>query len=131
MRTDNELQELINNLRDLFVYRQGFTEYNRETQSYANIVLKRIAILTNTFDKMKKNEINNIRNELIINDAVTGKKIELIDTDRIDGRIKNLLSDNNMFSCSYDEIIYNKYRINEKYHPNGWYFNKSIHLISF
>lgn len=108
MKESNELIDIINQLKNLFAYKDGILLYNKKTQNKANVLLEQIATLTKTFDNTIRNEKSNIRNELIITDTTTGERRELIDIDSIDERVKNVLKSNNMFSCLKSLALCNK-----------------------
>ena len=103
-----ELEDKINQLKNLFVYRNGILLYDRNTQDRASDLLIEIATITETFDKTIKKEKKNIENELVIMDSNTGEEIELVDTDSIDVRVRNVLEDNNVFSCLKSLALSNK-----------------------
>ena len=62
----NELLELINQLKNLFAYKDEILLYNKRTQDKANILLEQIATRTKTFDstvkklKKKSKEYDNL-----------------------------------------------------------------------
>ena len=108
MKSYNELQDLINELKNLFVYKKEILTYNQQTHEKARLLLDRIASITKTYDNTIKNESSNIRDELTIIDSSTGEKINLIDIESMGNRVKNLLDDNNMFSCLKALALSNK-----------------------
>jgi len=108
MKIYNELGELINQLKNIFIYNNGKNIYNNQTQDKVNELLKQIASKSKTFDRNIKNEKRNIQNELTIIDTKTGKKVELIDSNNMADRVKNVLSKNNIFSCLKALALSNK-----------------------
>lgn len=108
MKKSNDLLDLINQLKNLFVYKDEILLYNEKTQAKANILLEQIATLTETFNNTIKNEKRKVRKELTITDTFTGERRELVDIDSIDGRVKNVLKGNNMFSCLKSLALCNK-----------------------
>ena len=108
MKKNIELSNLINQLKNIFVYDNGRLLYDEKKQFKANVLLQKILLLTGTFDSNIKNERENIRNELTLVDTSTGEETMLVDIDSIDERVKSVLSDNNLFSCLKSLALCNK-----------------------
>ncbi len=89
----------INELATQFAFKGNKLTYTEKTQSKINRILTTIAEKTGTFDKKSWQEQDCIMNELTIIDTITGDKMPLIDIDKMNKRVKKVLSSNNVYSC--------------------------------
>ena len=105
---DNKIKDNIKKLKSLFIYNKQVLIYNKNIQEEANKYLEEIATLSGYFDKSIQKEKKFIQNNMTIIDKITGQKVELIESKTIDSRIKEVLKDNNMYSCLKSLALANK-----------------------
>lgn len=97
----------IESLIKLFETNSLYLIYDNSIQEQINLSLTRLAENTGVFDSTISKERKNLENFYAI-DKKTKKKIDLVNGDTIDFRIRNVLSENNMYSCLKALALSNK-----------------------
>lgn len=108
MNGKDKLFELVNQLKNLFIYHSGILKYNEKFQFEINELMNELGNFTGTFNINIKNETTNIRNELTIIDKKTGEKKELVNIESMAQRVKNVNNKNNIYSCLKTLALSNK-----------------------
>jgi hypothetical protein len=105
----DKLDSLISEITDLFISR-GISKqiYTNVEQDIISRNLTEISRIVGSFDKQKKNEKRNIEEDLSIVDSQTGKRVNLVDIDRMNNAVEHVLEENDIYAILKSLAISNK-----------------------
>lgn len=103
------IDQLIIDIQELFISRDTDKQvYTEKEQELIGRNLTAIATEVGCFEKQKRNEKNNIEQDLSIIDTKTGETINLVDIKRMRRDVDSVLEKNNVFSILKSLAVANK-----------------------
>ena len=105
----DELDSLISEITDLFISRDISKQiYSNVEQDIISRNLTEISRIVGSFNKQKKNEKGNIEKDLSIVDSQTGKRVNLVDIDRMNDAVEDVLKENDIYTILKSLAVSNK-----------------------